>query len=190
MFDVFGLRSRCSRCGRTELVYIGAVQYAGQVWFDFSERSVWEFYRFVRELAERGDTVSLDWLPLPPPGQEAISSSFLSLDEPDDRGRFLHAALGLVHLEGADPTHHTTIAAAAAAAGGLSVDDTVNRAALDGLRSEAVSLGVREVPTIYRHGPVVHVQLNGAATLGDVRARAATIWAMLDDDGIWGLEKP
>lgn len=170
-------------------VYIDAVHYAGQVWFDFAERSVWEFYRFVRELASSGDTVALDWLPLPPPGQEAIASAFLSLDQPEDRGRFLHAALGLVHLEGADPADPSTITAAATA-GRLAVDHSVQEVDLERLRADARALGVHGVPTLYHHGPVVQVRLNGAATLGDVRARAATIWSMLDDDGIWELAKP
>ena len=159
------------------------------MWFDFSDRSVWEFYRFVREVAAQGDVVNLDWRPLPAPGQESIASAYLSLVVPGDRGRFLHAALGLVHLEGADPADPSTLAAAAAASG-LEVDASVDTAALDGLRGVAADLGVVAVPTVYRHGPVVRVVLNGAATLGDVRTRARTIWAMLDDDGIWELRKP
>ena len=165
------------------------MQFQGQVWFDFSERSVWEFYRFVRELVAQGETVFLEWRPLPPPGQESIASAYLSLSGPDDRGRFLHAALGLVHLEGADPADPSTVVAAAAASG-LDVDATVDTAGIDRLRDDAVGLGVVAVPTLYQHGPVVHVVLNGAATMGDVGSRARTIWAMLDDDGIWELRKP
>jgi len=176
-------------CGGSTRVYIGLVQFMGQVWFDFSERSVWEFYRFVREVAAQGDVVSLDWRPLPARGQEPIASAYLSLASPDDRGRFLHAALGLVHLEGADPADPSTLAAAADASG-LEVDASVDAAALDRLRGDASDLGVVAVPTVYRHGPVVHVVLNAAATMGDVRSRARTIWAMVDDDGIWELSKP
>jgi hypothetical protein len=165
------------------------VQFQGQVWFDFSERSVWEFYRFVREVAAQGDAVSLEWQPLPAEGQEPMASAYLSLTGPVDRGRFLHAALGLVHLEGADAADPSTVAAAAVASG-LEVDASVDVAALDRLRSEATDLGVVSVPTVYRHGPVLHVVLNAAATMGDVRTRARTIWAMLDDDGIWELSKP
>ena len=158
----------------------------GQVWFDFSDAAVWHFYRFVRELAARGSTVSLDWQPLPSEDQHEAMSLFVSLSSHEDRGRFLHALLGLVHLEGQDPSDADVVARAAAAA---KVDQGPG-GSLDDLAHEAAQLGVHRVPSLYRHGPVVTIRLNGASLEGDLERRAATILAMTGDDGIWELSKP
>lgn len=165
------------------------MRFDGQVWFDFSEPAVWQFYRFVRALAEAGHEVALEWKPLPREGEEAIAVTFLSLDEPRERGRFLHAAFGLVHGQHEDPTASSTVESALAAAG-IDAVASVSQDRLDVLRAEASDLGVIGVPAMYRHGPVVRIELNGAATSGDVALRAATILHMLEDDGIWGLTKP
>lgn len=169
--------------------YISGMRFDGQVWFDFSEPAVWQFYRFVRALAEAGHEVALEWKPLPRDGEEAIAATFLGLDEAHERGRFLHAAFGLVHGRHEDPTSSSTVEAALAAAG---IDTVANPSQdrLDALRAEASDLGVIAVPAMYRHGPVVRIELNGAATMGNVALRAGTILHMLDDDGIWGLTKP
>lgn len=169
--------------------YISGMRFDGQVWFDFSEPAVWQFYRFVRALAEAGNEVALEWKPLPRDGEEAIASTFLGLADPEERGRFLHAAFGLVHAEGGDPMSRSTVTAALAAARIEVVPDAA-KDRLDALRTEARDLGVMDVPAMYRHGPVVRIELNGAATMGDVALRAGTILRMLDDDGIWGLTKP
>lgn len=162
------------------------MNFEGQVWFDFSEGAVWHFYRFVRELAARGSTVALEWRPLPAEGQLEAMTVFESLASVEDRGRFLHAMLGLVHIEGEDPCSAEVVAQAALAA---KVEPGV-AGSLDGLAREAAQLGVQAVPTLYRHGPVVTIHLNGASLVGDLEQRAATILAMTGDDGIWGLSKP
>lgn len=169
--------------------YISGMRFDGQVWFDFSEPAVWQFYRFVRALAEDGHEVALEWKPLPRDGEETFAATFLGLAEPHERGRFLHAAFGLVHGEHEDPTSRSTVKAALAAAGIDPVADG-SQDRLEALRAEAIALGVTAVPSMYRHGPVVRIELNGAATRGNVALRAGTILRMLDDDGIWGLTKP
>ena len=170
-------------------VYIGGVRFDGQVWFDFGDRRVWDFYAFVRELAKSGVPVALEWKPFVPPGQVGLAAAFLGLDRPDDRGRLLHAALGLVHLDGADPTAEETIARARSVAR-VESHEPVEAADVAAVRSEGEALGVVTVPSLYRHGPVVAVHLNPAATLGDVGERARTILAVASDDGLWGLTKP
>lgn len=164
------------------------MRFDGRVWFRFSERAVWDFYRFVRELAGAGHTVALEWLPLATPDEEPAHAVFAALEDPTDRGRFLHTMLGLVHIEGHDAGDDATIALAAGHAG---ID--VRRRDPELVRrwaDEARDLGVTEVPTMYRHGPVMAVTVNGAALAGDVATRARLILDVLDDDGVWRLSKP
>ncbi|MGI9528704.1 MAG: hypothetical protein ACR2NG_03260 [Acidimicrobiia bacterium] len=158
----------------------------GQLWFNFSDVAVWHFYRFVRALATQGSTVSLDWQPLPSEDQHEAMSLFVSLSSHEDRGRFLHALLGLVHLEGQDPGDADVVARAAAAA----EVEQGPRGSLDDLAHQAAQLGVQRVPSLYRHGPVVTIRLNSASLEGDLERRASTILAMTGDDGIWELSKP
>ena len=162
------------------------MDFDGQVWFNFTDDAVWRFYRFVRELASAGARVGLDWRPLPTEAEAGAMSVFESLSSPEDRGRYLHALLGLVHIEDRDPGEPETVAEAVRAA---EVQPGA-RAALDSLTEEAARLGVRTVPALYRHGPVVTVRLTDAALSGDVRRTAATILEMASDDGIWELSKP
>ena len=168
---------------------LAAMRFDGQVWFDFGDRAVWDFYAFIRALAGRGTEVALEWKPFVSDDQATMASTFLGLDRPDERGRFLHAALGLVHLEGEDPAADETVRSAMAIAR-ITGEPRGDTGEVASLRSRAIELGVRRVPSLYRHGPVVAVTVNGAATTGDVEARAGTILAMLDDDGIWELTKP
>lgn len=171
--------------GRTRR-YIWSMNFDGQVWFDFRDAAVWQFYRFVRELASRGNTVALEWRPLPTDGQVDAMVTYESLTTPDDQGRFLHALLGLVHIEGRDPGDPIVVAEAVSAAN----VEPGDRGSLETLSAAAAHLGVRAVPSLYRLGPVVTVRLNGAALWGDLEHRAATILAMAGDDGIWELSKP
>jgi hypothetical protein len=55
---------------------------------------------------------------------------------------------------------------------------------------EGRKLGVTDTPTLYRHGPVLHVETNMAALSGDVLERLSLIDGVLGDDGIWRLTKP
>ena len=88
------------------------MEFTGQVWFTFGSPDVWVFYRFVRALAEAGGSVGLEWTPLPGSGEDVAMATFSGLPTPTDRGLFLHAMLGKVHLDGADPTEPATVAMA------------------------------------------------------------------------------
>jgi hypothetical protein len=50
--------------------------------------------------------------------------------------------------------------------------------------------GVRDVPSIVRHGPVLQIRTTDAVTRGDARARLDLLQAVMEDDGIWELKKP
>lgn len=165
------------------------VRFDGQVWFDFSHRSVWEFYVFVRALARAGGSVALEWSPFVDAPEATAAATFLHLDDPTARGRFLHTMLGLVHLEGADPTDRETVERALSLAR-LDVEPVDDDDAVGAMRAAGRELGVVAVPSLYRLGPVMAIDLNAAATEGDVIARARTILAVSDDDGLWGLMKP
>ena len=166
--------------------YRHVMRFDGQVFFRFDDRQVWEFYRFARSLAETGAEVALEWTPMPDEGPAA--TVFLGLSDPQDRGRFLHAMLGLVHLDDRDAADASTVAAAVDAA--RVAPGSVPTGALAEIARLVEDLGVSDVPSLYRHGPAVRITLNGASTTGDVQARAEAILAVLDDDGIWGLTKP
>ncbi len=165
------------------------MEFSGQVWFDFVDPDVWRFYRFVRLLASEGHAVLLEWRPLPGRGHDHAVVVFEALDTPEDRGRFLHAMLGLVHLEGADAGDRGTVERALSASG-VGQPVVSPDASVADLSALAAELGVRGVPTLYRHGPVVRIGLTEAALLEDVAARAASILSVADDDGIWRLDKP
>ena len=165
------------------------MRFDGQVWFDFSHRAVWDFYAFVRALAGDGMPVALEWTPFVDDRQVMAASTFLSLDDPVDRGRFLHTSLGLVHLEGADIAAPGTVREAMSLAG-IDGEPTTDADAVAAVRAAGQKLGVTRVPSLYRHGPVVAIEVNGAATGGDLSRRARTIRAMLDDDGLWSMVKP
>lgn len=164
------------------------MEFTGRVWFDFASKDVWTFYQFVRAVASAGGQVGLEWTPLPGKEANLALATFVGIAEPMDKGLFLHAMLGMVHLEGADPGSNVTVAAALEAAGSPAV--TIHEDALDEISEVAAGLGVTSVPTLFRHGPVSKVVLNPAALEGDVLARAAVILAVADDDGVWGVVKP
>lgn len=162
--------------------------FSGRVFFSFGDPAVWHFYRFARELAGAGESVQLEWTPVIDRGEGVAVAAFVGLRSPEERGRFLHAMLGLVHLEGRDATALATVEAAIEAA--AVTPGPVSEAELESVGADASALGVVRVPSLYRHGPVVELHLNGAALEGDVMARARTIDAMVADDGIWELRKP
>jgi hypothetical protein len=164
--------------------------FDGQIWFDFSSPSVWTFYRWVRQLSESGAEVAIEWLPLPKGTERAAMATLLSIEEPNHRGRYLHALLGLVHIEGEDASDLKTVTAALKAA---DLDSDIVKDAhplLEDLRSLATGLGVDAVPTLYRSGPVMSIQLNPAILNEDPRETAETINKVIGCDGMWELRKP
>jgi hypothetical protein len=166
------------------------MNFDGQIWFDFSSTAVWTFYLWIRRLAESGSEVAIEWLPLPKGTERAAMATLLAIDKPEDRGRYLHAMLGLVHMEGMSASDIRTVAAALQAA---DLDSVVVKDAhplLEELRSRAMLLGVDAVPSLYRRGPVMSIQLNPAVLAEDPSETAETINRVLGSDGVWELRKP
>jgi hypothetical protein len=185
----------CLSSGFKALPYQGATTvqqpaFTGQVWFDFSSPSVWVFYQWVRALASTGTAVAIEWLPLPRGTERAAMATLLAIDVPDDRGRYIHALLGLVHIEGRSPADLKTVAEALQTADLNSVIVKDAHPLLADLRSRASRLGVDSVPMLYRRGPVMSIQLNPAVLSEDPRDVANTIDQVMDSDGIWELRKP
>jgi hypothetical protein len=166
------------------------MQLDGQVWFSFTNRDVWVFYRFVRQLASAGHSVNIDWVPLFDPLEATSMSTFLAIDDVEDRGRFLHAMLGLIHLEDQSFDDETIVAEALSAAGVAAGGVATGEDALAFLAAEAESLGVTATPTLYRHGPASHIRLTEASLLGDIEKTALAILSVADDDGVWTIAKP
>ncbi|MFV1971614.1 MAG: hypothetical protein ACC683_11515, partial [Acidimicrobiia bacterium] len=150
----------------------------------------WVFYKWLRALASSGVEVGIEWLPLPKGIERAAMATFLAIEEPQDRGLFIHAMLGLVHMEGESASDLETVEAALRAAGLNSVVVEDASPALEDLRSRAGEVGVDAVPTLQRHGPVLSIQLNPAVLDDDPRAIARSINDVIDSDGIWELRKP
>ena len=165
------------------------MRFDGRVWFDFTNPAVWEFYRFVRALAESGSAVNLEWVPLFKGTEEEAMTTFISLASPQDRGRFLHAMLGLVHIDNLDAEEPATVERALEAAD-VDASERVEVESLHDLAANATEIGVTETPTLYDDGPVMHIVLNGAANVGDVAGTAESILGVLNSDGIWKLSKP
>ncbi len=117
-------------------------------------------------------------------------STFLAIDDVEDRGRFLHAMLGLIHLEDQSLDDETIVAEALSAAGVAAGGVATGEDALAFLAAEAESLGVTATPTLYRHGPASHIRLTEASLLGDIEKTALAILSVADDDGVWTIAKP
>ncbi len=97
--------------------------------------------------------------------------------------------LGVVHLEGENAGSADAVAKAAGSADVPVASTESWEARSEVLAREAANLGVVDVPTMYRHGPVMRIVVNGAVLTGDVVRSAITILAALDDDGVWQLSK-
>ena len=167
-----------------------AMELTGQVWFRFGPPSVWLFYRFVRSVAEAHIPVALEWLPYPCEDERLAMDVFLTLDDPTRRGLFLHAMLGLVHIEGMAATEERTVVAALAAAGLDMGLDSLEPTRADDVARVAADLGVAGVPSLYRFGSPMEVLLTQAAVLEDPVPTLRTILETSDNDGIWELRKP
>ncbi len=169
------------------------MRFEGRVYYDFSPRT-WRFYRFLAAAGKEGAVLRLDWRSFLA-GDDPQSASGLALvesvrrDAPDQHGVFLQALLALRHLEDADLTDPRTAAVAANAAG-LALKIEPSPEAVIVSTAEGRALGVTGTPTVHRHGPVLRVEVNPAAYEGDVLGRLERIDAVLEDDGIWVLEKP
>ena len=165
------------------------MRFDGRVWFDFANPAVWQFYKFVLALAEDGNNVGLEWVPLYRGVEAEAMSTFVALPTPQDRGRFLHAMLGLAHIESLDPRAPATVTKALAASG-CERPDRVGVAALEAITAKAAEMGVDHTPTLFTGGPVMHIVLNQAASMGNLVDTADAILAVLESDGIWTLAKP
>ena len=173
------------------------MRFEGRVYFDFVNPSVWWFYRFLAIAAKAGAELRMDWRPFDVGGdvasRRALAGFTAIADEyPERQGAYLQALLALRHHKGEDLGDPDTLAAAADAArvAAPSVADVewFDRVAESTL--EGHKLGVAKTPTLYRHGPVLHVETNMAALSGDVLERLRLIDGVLADDGIWSLTKP
>lgn len=134
--------------------------------------------------------MNLDWVPLVDPNEINAMTTFIAIEDPEDRGRFLHAMLGLIHLEG-EPFDDASIVDKALAAAGVTPGGTDAAATvLSGLAARAESLGVSATPTLYRNGPASHIRLTEASLMGDAAATAAAILSVTDDDSVWSITKP
>lgn len=164
--------------------------FDGQVWFDFSTPSVWVFYQWLRSLAQTDTEVSIEWLPYPADGEKRAMATLLGIEGADDRGRFIHAMLGLVHIEKRPVNDRPTVLAALDAAGLESDIVRDDHPLLEELSVRADGLGIDALPSLVRHGPVLSIQLNPAVLDARPRRVAKIINGVIDNDGIWELRKP
>lgn len=167
--------------------------FHGRIYYDFSP-AVWRFYRFLTAASNEGADVRLEWHPFLT-AADPQSASGLALVEavrrqfPDRHGAYLQALLALRHLEGAD-LMDPDVTAMAAASSGIQETPTPDYDSVARSTEEGSGLGVSGAPTIFRHGPVLRVDVNPAAYSGDTLERLRLIDAVLEDDGIWSLRKP
>ena len=173
------------------------MRFEGRVYFDFVNPAVWWLYRFFGVAAKDGADLRLEWRPFDVEGdvasQRALASyAAVQKEVPERQGAYLQALLALRHHQGEDLGSSETLAAAAdaarvAAPSVSNVDwfDLVAETTLEGRK-----LGVVATPSLYRHGPVLHVETNMAEMSGDVLERLRLIDGVLADDGIWRLSKP
>ncbi|HHC08281.1 MAG TPA: hypothetical protein ENK55_06160 [Actinobacteria bacterium] len=172
------------------------MRFTGRVYFDFAAPAVWRFYRLLTTAARRGVELRMAWRSFAPEGDEAGRRALASFEEvldraPERHGAYLQALLAQHHLDGraVDDPEAWRLAAEVARVPAPR-DPEAYLPAVDASTAAARELGVRATPTIYRHGPVLEVDVTPAAYAGDVVARLALIDAVLEDDGIWRLVKP
>ncbi len=182
------------------------MEFSGRVYFDFASNDVWRLYRLLERAGEQGVVLDIDWRgfavggvgnrTLMTPGVRALACyEAARIEAPDRHRRFLAALLALIHKEGDDLGDESTLRIAATVAG-IDADPLLAAGAgagFDALGAEtgtATMRGVRGVPSIVRHGPVLQIRTTEAITRGDARARIGLLEAVLEDDGIWELKKP
>jgi hypothetical protein len=169
------------------------MRFDGRVFYDFSP-PVWRFYRFLAAAADEGADLRLDWQPFleEDDPQSAVGLALVEgvrTKTPERHAAFLQALLAIRHLDGADLTDPETITLAAASAG-ITEPIASDASAVARSTAEAADLGVTAAPTVYRHGPVLHIGVNPAAYGSGALERLRAIDAVLTDDGIWTLTKP
>ena len=177
------------------------MEFSGRLYFDFTSVDVYRFYRLLASAQADGAVLHLDWRAFP--AMEGASDRFalaaselVRVHAPGRHRAFVQVLLAAVHLERADLDDPNLIRASSRAAGITSDVVTEDRIStegtslLAGTMSEAEALGVREVPTIYRHGPVVRIRTTPAVDGGNSLASLETIDRMLEDDTLWELSKP
>ncbi len=175
--------------------------FTGRLYFDFVSDDVFRVYRLIADAQQQGAEVALEWRGFPVSATSsdrlALAASELVRSQLSElHGAFVQAVLVAVHLEGAEASDDDVLALAARVAGIDPQQVTAERVATRGIAildesvAEAEALGVRGVPSLYRHGPPVLVRTTPAVVDGSSLRRLEMIDTMLDDDGLWELSKP
>jgi len=181
-----------------------AMQFSGTVYFDFESKNAWRLFLLLTEAAREGVKVDADWVgyvqgDLDDPhamsaGARALAAH-AAVAEPQRRQVLRTGLFTLIHRQGDTLDDELTIRAAAKVAG---VDaDTLfgaipasGHAALRDGCARARQAGVVNVPSIVRHGSPLYVATTPALAEGAAKPRLVAIDQMLEDDGLWRLEKP
>ena len=157
------------------------MRFDGRLYFDFSSPDVWRFYRFLVAAVADGAVLGLDWEPFirrDDNRPSLLAHVAVRSAQPEKSGAFVQAMLAAVH-EHQEP--HDSLATIKGAAAAAEIDpdwlaeritgaDTVD--ALEAAQVEAVEMGVTGTPTLYRNGPVLYVEVSGAAPTGRTTPRA------------------
>jgi hypothetical protein len=177
------------------------MDFTGRLYFDFISPDVFRVHQLLARAEGEGVSIGLQWRGLPS-APDSTDRSALAASEmvrtmaPDRYGAFVQTVLVGVHLEHMRFEGDGLLEAAARAAGidgdvvSATRIGTVGEALLQATEKEAAGLGVKGVPSIYRHGPVVRVRTTPAIVEGPASPRIELIAAVLDDDGLWELSKP
>lgn len=180
------------------------MHFDGTVYFDFESNDSWRLFLLLTEAAREGVDVDVAWVgylvdgpgepDTMPPGARALAAH-AAVVEPD-RQRVLRTGLfTLVHRQGDSLADDLTLRAAARVAG-LDADVLLGAIPASGHHAlqqgcaGAAAAGVVGVPSITRHRSPVRVMTTQAVETGRAKPRLAAIDQMLEDDGLWRLEKP
>ena len=176
------------------------MSFTATVYFDVVSQDVFRFAELLARARAEGVDVDVDWRGFT--GAESADRTALAaaelvrVDHRDRHGAFVEALLVAVHLEGVEPGDGSLIPVAARVAGIPTADVSSMRVLAEGMPllresvAQAAELGVRSVPSIYTHGPVVAVVSTPALREGPAGDRLEIIAAVAGDDGLWSLTKP
>lgn len=182
------------------------MDFTGRVFFSFGEKDVFRLYRLLADAGAEGTRIGVEWVgvcvggvPGGPlvgdPLATAIAEDLRQAD-PMVHAAYIQLMLAAVHVEGIAIDHPGLVARAIDKAGADSRAilapgyEATLRDMLEGATSTAADLGVSAVPSLYRHGPVMHVRTTGAVASGSATRRLDLLAAVMDDDGLWELRKP